>query len=213
MNDPSESAASVMSWMASLLDQIMATSLLEYVAVALAIAYLILAIRQSIWCWPCALVSTAIYVHLFYDVALLSESALNVFYLVMAVYGWWQWQQGGNDRSPGLPISRLHPKWHVVAVLSIAALVWVTGSQMSQKTEAVFPYLDAATTWSAVWATWLTARKILENWYYWLIIDLVSIGLYATKGLALTAVLFALYVVLVFVGLREWTKRYRMQVA
>ncbi|MEO0364661.1 MAG: nicotinamide riboside transporter PnuC [Pseudomonadota bacterium] len=197
--------------MTSLLSQIMATSLLEYIAVALAIAYLLLAIRQSIWCWPCALVSTAIYIYLFYDVALLSESALNVFYLVMAIYGWWQWQQGSESRPGTLLISRLALKWHLAALALVAVLVWVTGTQMRQHTQADFPYLDAATTWSAVWATWLTTRKVLENWYYWLVIDFVSIGLFAHKGLILTAALFALYVVLVVVGLRIWTRSYRAQ--
>ncbi|MEM6817266.1 MAG: nicotinamide riboside transporter PnuC [Pseudomonadota bacterium] len=186
------------------MSQLVATSRLEVVAVVLAIAYLTFAIRESIWCWPCALVSTAIYIYLFYDVALLSESALNVFYLLMAIYGWWQWQQGTSAQPNRLPISRLAWQWHAGAIVLIALLVAVTGWQMGERFGADFAYLDAATSWTAVWATWLTARKVLENWYYWLVIDTVSIGLYAVKGLALTALLFCIYVVLIFFGIRTW---------
>ncbi len=188
----------------ALWSQLVATSWLESVAVVLAIAYLVLAIRESIWCWPCALASTAIYVYLFYDVALLSESALNVFYLVMAIYGWWQWRQGTSTQPNRLPISRLAWQWHAGAIVLIALLVAFTGWQMDERFRADFAYLDAATSWTAVWATWLTARKVFENWYYWLVIDIVSIGLYAAKGLALTALLFCIYVVLIFFGIRAW---------
>ena len=187
----------------ALIEQLLAQSPLEWIAVATAIGYLVLAIRQSIWCWPCAFVSTSIYVYLFGSVALFMESALNVFYLLMAVYGFVYWWKGDSARTASVPVTQLALRWHLTALAVIAVAVVVTGSQLV-KTSQQLPYIDAATTFSAVWATWLTARKILENWWYWLVIDLVSIGMYSHRGLWLTAGLFVLYVVLIPFGYRAW---------
>lgn len=177
----------------------------ESVAVALAIAYLVLAIRQSPWCWPCAFVSTGIYIVLFHEVALFMESALNGFYLAMAVYGFWLWTRGGPQGAP----KRVHTKpvaMHAVALVAIAALVAASGTWLARNTSQALPYVDAFTTWSAVFATWLTAQKAIENWGYWLVIDLVSIGLYLSRGLPLTALLFVLYVGLIPFGYIAWRK-------
>lgn len=177
----------------------------EFVAVALAVAYLVLAIRQSPWCWPCAFVSTGIYIWLFHEVALFMESALNGFYLVMAVYGFWVWTRGGEQGAP----KRVHTKpwWlHAAAVVVIALLIVVTGGWLAANTEQAFPYVDSFTTYTAVFATWLTAQKAIENWAYWFVIDLVSIFLYAERGLPLTALLFILYVVLIPIGYFAWRR-------
>lgn len=193
----------------TLISQLANTSMVEALAVAFGIAYLLLAIRESIWCWPCALVSTALYIYLFHDVALLSESALNLFYLVMAIYGWWQWRGGMIDKAAPLKVTSMPGRRHGQALVVIAALVAITGAALTRWTDADFAYIDAATSWSAVWATWLTARKILENWYYWFVIDAVSIALYLQKALVLTALLFAVYLVLVVFGIRRWRRSYR----
>ncbi len=177
----------------------------ELVAVVLAVAYLVLAIRQSVWCWPCAFISTGIYIVLFHEVALFMESALNAFYLAMAVYGFWVWTRGGPQGTP----RAVHVKpWvlHAVAAAGIALLVVVSGNWLAQNTPQALPYLDAFTTWSAVFATWLTAQKAIENWFYWLVIDIVSIGLYLERGLPLTALLFVLYVVLIPIGFLAWRR-------
>ena len=180
---------------------------LELTAVVLAIAYLILAIRESLWCWPCAFLSTAIYVYLYYDVALFSESILNVYYMAMAVYGWFQWRMGRGDSG------RLIRRWtfvrHAVLILVVGALVPVWGYVMKSQFNAAYPYLDAFTTLFAVTTTFLVARKVLENWLYWIVIDAVAIYLNYMKGLELTAALFALYVVLAMVGLWQWLREYR----
>ena len=182
-------------------------SWLEAAAVVLAVAYLLLAIRQNIACWACAFASTAIYVYLFHDVALFMESALNVFYMAMAVYGWRQWRHGGPRRDE-LAVSVWPLRVHLAALVAIAVLVAASGSWLAHRTEAAFPYLDSLTTWSAVWATFLIARKVLENWLYWFVIDVLSIYLYLSRGLPLTALLFCVYVVLVPFGFLAWRADY-----
>ncbi len=191
----------------ALLEQARAFSLLETVAVVLAIAYLLLQIRQNIWCWLCAFVSSTIYVLLFIDAKLYMESGLYLFYVVMAVYGWMVWRRGGND-SP-LPVSRWPLSIHALAVLAIVGLSALSGTLLARYTQAAFPYVDSATTFAALWTTFLVARKVLENWWYWLVIDFVSIGIYWSRGLELTAVLFILYVLMIPFGLVAWTRSYR----
>lgn len=180
----------------------------EIVAVLLAIAYLLLAIRQSAWCWPCAFVSTGIYIVLFHEVALFMESALNGFYLAMAVYGFWVWTRGGTGGAPRAVHTK--PLWlHAAAAVGIVVLVVASGTWLANNTTQAMPYVDASTTWSAVFATWLTAQKAIENWLYWLVIDIVSIWLYLERGLPLTALLFVLYVLLIPIGFLAWRRDLR----
>ncbi len=187
-----------------------ALSWLEATAVVLAVAYLLLAVRQNIWCWACAFVSTAIYIWLFHSVALFMESALNVFYLVMAVYGWYEWRHGGA-RHEGLAVTVWPLAVHAVALGAIGIATFATGSWLAANTAAAFPYLDSLTTWSAVWATFLVTRKVLENWLYWFVIDAVSVYLYLSRGLPLTALLFCLYLVLIPIGYLSWRKDFAVQ--
>ncbi len=183
----------------------------EGLAVLLGIAYLFLAARESLWCWYAAFVSTAIFLVLFWQVRLYLESALQVYYLAMAVYGWWQWRRPGEARV--LPISRFSVRDHVLAIAGVLALSALSGALLSRYTDAALPYLDAFTTWGAIVTTWMVARKILENWLYWIVVDGASIVLYLDRGLNLTAALFAAYTVIVIAGFVAWRRHYRAQVA
>ncbi len=193
----------------TLLEQARGWSLWEIVAVVLAVAYLLLAIRQNIWCWLCAGLSTAIYVYLFVDARLYMESALNVFYFAMAVYGWYAWRYGSGDGAE-LPVTVWPLKVHAIAVAMIIAVAGLNGYLLASYTDAEFPYLDSLTTWAAIWATFLIARKVLENWAYLLVIDIVSIGIYWVRGLELTALLFVLYVIMIPFGFLSWRRSMRL---
>ncbi len=182
----------------------------EIVAVILALAYLLLAMRENIACWYAAFASTAIYTLLFWDVSLLMESALQVFYLVMAVYGWWQWRHH-RDTQRDLQIHRWPLRTHLVVFAVVGALTAIFGYVLEATTSAALPYLDSFTTWGAVITTFMVTRKVLENWIYWFVIDGVSIYLYLDRGLYLTAVLFMVYVVLVVVGFFHWYAIYRKE--
>ncbi|MBD1387814.1 nicotinamide mononucleotide transporter [Neiella sp. HB171785] len=179
----------------------------EAVAVVLAIAYLLLAMRASLWCWPAAFVSTLIYTLLFWHVALLMESVLNVFYMVMAVYGYWQWRWGGKLDNEGVEVHSWTLSRHLVVILATAVASLVVGYVMATYTHAAMPYLDAATTCFAVVTTFMLAYKVLENWLYWVVIDIASIYLYMEKGLMLTSLLFVGYVVLAAVSYWLWRTR------
>lgn len=181
----------------------------ELTAVILAVAYLVLAIRQNIWCWFCAAVSTAIYVYLFFQANLYMESLLNAFYFAMAIYGWTVWQSG--KAAADLPVSVWPVQVHLYAASIIICCTAASGFLLANFTDAAYPYVDSATTFAAIWATFLVARKVLENWWYWLVIDAVSVFIYWTRGLEATAMLFIVYIVLIPIGLAAWTRSYRGQ--
>ncbi len=184
----------------------------EGAAVALAIAYLVLATRENSLCWYCALISTGIYTVLFWDVRLLMDSALNVYYVGMAIYGWQQWRFGGADHN-GVAIKTLSGNKHLLIFVVIALMTATSGLLLSQNTDAAWPYVDSFRTWASVIATVMVARKILENWLYWLVIDAASIPLYIERELYLTAILFMAYLVIVVIGYVNWRRRYINQTA
>jgi nicotinamide mononucleotide transporter len=193
---------------ANLQQALQAMSLWELAAVLLGIAYLLLAMRESLWCWYAAFASTAIFLFIFWDVKLYMESALQVYYLAMAVYGWWQWQHG-PEQSPSLMITRWSIRHHLRAACAVLLITLISGFMLGEYTDAANPFLDSFTTWGAILTTWMVTRKILENWLYWLVIDSVSIYLYLDRELYLTALLFAAYLVIVIFGYRTWSQHYR----
>ena len=197
----------------TLLTAAQSMSLLEVVAVVFAMAYLLLAVRENVLCWLFAFLSTAIYTVLFWDVSLLMESALNVYYMAMAVYGWYQWTRGGTnggDEPHALAIRSMSGQQHALVITAIAILCIVSGYLLSEHSSAAWPYVDSFTTWASVITTYLVARKYLQNWLYWIVIDTVSIPLYIDRGLNLTALLFVAYVVIAVIGYFKWREHLRL---
>ncbi len=190
------------------LEQARQNSIPEIIAVLLGIAYLILAMRENILCWYAAFASTAIFLWVFWDVSLYMESALQVFYLIMAVYGWHQWR-GGNQTADRLMISTWSLRMHVITIASIVALSALSGWLLQTYTDARLPFMDSLTTWGAIVTTYMVAKKVLENWIYWFFIDGLSIYLYLDRELFFTAVLFAAYVIIVIFGFFAWQRRLR----
>lgn len=195
---------------------------LEWIAMLLSLAYVILAARGSLWCWPAAFISTALYTYIFYEYLLLMDSALNAYYLIMAVYGYWAWsksnkntvnktseknpQQVNNINNPNdsFTVVTWQLSWHIkaCAILAVISMVW--GYVMANFTPADFPYLDTFTTVYAVFATYLMAQRVLENWIYWIVIDFISIFLYVQKALYPTTLLFIIFVGIAFYGYVKW---------
>ena len=178
----------------------------EALAVILAIAYLVLAIRENRFCWPAGIGSSLLYLSVFYDAGLYMQSALQLFYVAMGGYGWWAWRPASAEPPA---VHRWPLRWHAAAISSIAALSASSGWLLAHYTAAASPYVDSFVTWSAVLTTWMVARKLLENWLYWFVIDAVTLVLALRSGLHLTAALFTLYLVLVVVGWRAWLATWR----
>jgi len=182
----------------------------ELVAVVLAIAYLLLAVRQNRLCWYAAFVSTALYTWLFWEVQLLMESLLNVYYMAMAVYGWWQWRHGGPGDRP-LPVQTWPWQRHALVLTGVLAASLVSGALLSRYTQAAWPYLDSFTTWAAVVTTFMVARKVLANWGYWMLINSLNVFLFTDRGMYLTGLLYLAYLVISLFGWASWYRDYQRQ--
>lgn len=184
----------------------------EALAALLGLAYLLLAVRRNLWCWLCAFVSTSIYLVLFAQAKLYMQSALQVFYLVMAIYGYIEWRRGRSEA--GEVMIRSWPlRMHVLAGAGIAVATAVNGWTLASSTDAVAPYLDSFVTWGSVVTTWMVARRLIENWLYWVVIDSLAAYLYFTQNLLATTLLFVLYVGIVIRGYVRWRREQRVQMA
>lgn len=180
---------------------------LEQISVAFAAAYLVLAIRQSLWCWPAALISVALWALVALDARLYMDVALQLFYFAMAIYGWQQWRSGG-ERHDGVRVHRWPLARHALVVAVIAftsVLVWLG----LRRTDAALPFLDSLTAIASVVTTFMLTRKLIENWIYWFVIDSVLVYVYLARDLRWFAGLYAVYLVMVIIGFREWQKSLR----
>jgi nicotinamide mononucleotide transporter len=196
--------------MHELLNQLRDTSASEAIAAALGLAYLLLAVRRNLLCWLCAFVSTAIYLVLFARAALYMQSLLQVFYLVMAVVGFIDWKSGRTEAA-GVLIRTWTPRQHLLAALAVAAATIVNGWVLATQTDAAAPYLDSFVTWGSVITTWMVARRVLENWLYWIVVDGLAAYLYFTQGLLATTALFVIYLGIVVRGYFVWQRERRDQ--
>ncbi|MDC1107789.1 nicotinamide riboside transporter PnuC [Gammaproteobacteria bacterium] len=178
---------------------------LEITAVIFAILYLILAVKQNILCWIAGIISSVLYFFIMQKAGLYMEAYLQVFYVVMGIYGWSQWS-ASNATNPSFIVNTWSKYQHMIAISIILALSLLSGFLLEKYTDAALPFLDALVSWGAVFATYMVAKKLLENWIYWFVIDATSIFLFIERGLWLSAVLFATYLVIIFFGYQSWNK-------
>jgi nicotinamide mononucleotide transporter len=199
-----------MSFILSVWEGIKATSIIEWLAVAASITYVILAIKESILCWLFAFIGSVLYVYLCYVGDLYIESMLQLFYVAMAVVGWLSWQKTISDTSP---IKKWHINHHLLNIIISGAVAIILGYIFDKYTAQANPYVDAFTTCYSLSATFMVAHKVLGNWIYWIVIDLVSIYLYAQRDYHLTAVQYGLFTILAVFGFMAWLKEYKAQQA
>ena len=175
---------------------------MEFIAVLLAILYLLLAVKQNILCWPAGILSSFLYLFIMYSAGLYMEASLQIFYIFMGIYGWSHWK----SKQPEFVVNNWSALSHFKAISLILLLTFSSGYLLDRYTEAALPFLDALTTWGAIIATYMVAKKLIENWIYWFVIDSISIFLFISRDLHLTALLFASYLVIIFFGYRSWSK-------
>jgi len=178
---------------------------IEALAVLFAVTYLLLAVKQDVKCWFAAIISSTLYFFIMYKAGLYMEAWLQIFYIVMAFYGIQQWTVTNNNQSKFIVRSwRWNTHFWVIAIIIILAII--TGLLLEKFTNAALPFLDGLTTWGAIITTYMVAKRLLENWIYWFVIDMISIYLFLSRGLFLTAILFCIYLVIIFFGYRSWIK-------
>ena len=196
--------------MEKLIEQLLATSPWEAAAALIGLAYLLLAVRRNLLCWLCAFVSTTIYVVLFAQAGLYMQVALNVFYLVMAVYGFIDWRRGRTDAGD-VRIESWTVNQHVTAAGLVIIASVLNGWILAQLTDSPAPYLDSFVTWGSFVTTWMVARRIIENWLYWIVVDAAAAWLYFSQGLLATTLLFIIYLGIVVRGYFVWRREQALQ--
>jgi nicotinamide mononucleotide transporter len=184
----------------------------ELLGAILGIIYVFFSIRQSILTWPVGLLTSLLYVWVFFISRLYADMGLQLYYVLISIYGWYEWLKGNPDKpSEPIKISRISLKLAgilAVVLLLIFLLIWYVLENYTDSTVAI---PDAFATSLSIVATWMLARKILENWLVWIFTDAFSIGLFVYKGLLPTVFLFAVYTTMAVVGYREWKRMYEQE--
>lgn len=164
-----------------------------------------LAIRQSIWNFPVAIASTVLYVFIFFDAKLYSDTILQLFFIAFQVYGWYNWLYGGENKTE-LSVTNNPMSENLVWLLIGAAGSVFTGFIMISYTDASFPFLDSIVLVFSLIAQWMMSVKKIENWILWIGIDALAIGIYYAKGLYSTSILYFLFLILATLGYFQWKK-------
>ena len=164
--------------------------------------------------WIASIIMPAIYIFVYYEAGLYADFGINVFYLGAAIYGWGAWKYGQNSREvKELPITQMSKRnWakaFLVFLLSFLAIAWL----LINFTDSDVPWWDGFTTALSVIGMWMLARKYLEQWWMWIVVDVVCVGLYIYKGLHFTAALYALYAIIAIFGWINWKKLMKCQQA
>jgi nicotinamide mononucleotide transporter len=193
--------------LAGILAGLAAISPLEAVSVALALVSALQEVRRSRWCWVTGGLSAAIAIYLNARARLPMQAALQVYFVVISVYGFWHWSKDQGEATRSVTV---WPWWkNLIACLATVAVSATTARWLAIESQAAWPFLDSLTTWGSLLATWLTARVKLECWLYWLAIDSTLAFLFAAQGLYLFALLSIVYLGVSAVGFAGWLKTYR----
>ena len=177
----------------------------EIVAAITGAASVYLSVRQNIWSWPTAIVNVSLYTVVFYREGLYSDTGLQVVYLVLSCYGWYQWLYGGAQHTR-LHVSRASPRLWISAALAGIVFWAALGTLTSRIPGSSLSYLDAGLTTTSLVAQWMMTRKILENWILWIIADIVYVPMFIYKDLHSTAVQYGVFLGLAVMGFVQWRR-------
>jgi nicotinamide mononucleotide transporter len=176
---------------------------LELIGVIFGLLTVYFSVKQNIWTWPTGILSVSAFGILFFNIKLYADMCLQVFFLWACIQGWYFWLRGGENRSK-LRISLLTDKQRVLIGLSVIACVAILGFLFHTFTDAALPYLDSTASGMSVVAQLLMMRKKLEHWYLWIVVDVLSVGIYIYKDVYMTAGLYFVFLLLSVRGLLTW---------
>ncbi len=187
------------------------TGWLEWCGVITGILCVWLAAKNNILSWPIAIVSVLIYTLIFYDAKLYADMGLQVYFLFMNLYGWYFWSNNKNQDEQKSPVLSITRKEIILSILAVIAFTYILGNLLHRNTDASFPFIDSFCTACSLVAQAFLARKVMENWLIWIFVDIIYVGVYFSKDLYATGLMYALYVYIAAVGYSDWRKIYRTQ--
>lgn len=178
----------------------------EILGVAGSLIYLYFSVRQNIWLWPFGIISSGLFIYIFYATGFYADMGLQVYYLFISVYGWYHWVHGSSRDKGGLPVTRAAGKVLIASGGVFLVLLAVIGVLLDRLTDSTVPWGDSFTTAGSIIATWMLARKIIQHWLLWIVVDSVAAGLYLYKGLYPTTGLYIIYAGIAVAGYFQWKK-------
>ncbi|HSM48379.1 MAG TPA: nicotinamide riboside transporter PnuC [Draconibacterium sp.] len=180
---------------------------IELLGAILGILYVVLSIRQNIFTWPTGLLTSVLYIVVFYKSALYAAMSLQVYYVFISIYGWYFWLRGKNSNNKLQARVQKINKQFLLRIGAVTLLIYgFILFILINFSDSDVPFMDSLTTSLSITATWMLARKYIEHWIIWIFVDIVSSGLYIYKNLWPTVVLFLVYTVMAFIGYVEWKK-------
>ena len=188
---------------------------IEIAGTIVGMVYLWLEYRASIYMWLAGIIMPAIYLYIYYNAGLYADFGINVYYLVIAVYGWVAWKNflGNKDAGKELPITCASRREWVKAILMYVVIQIVITWLLVNCTDSTVPIADSFTTALSIVGMWMLARKYIEQWWVWCVVDVASSALYVYKGLYFTAILYALYAIIAIFGYLKWKTLMRNELA
>ena len=182
-------------------------SFIECLAVLSSVIYVVLAAKENIWCWLAAFISVSLYTYICYTSQLYPETGLQIFYLIMAIVGYLMWDNKDNRKIKEWTVSK-----HLFTIFIGTIITFLSGYYFTNFTDSVMPVTDSFTTVFSIIATYMLVKKVLGNWLYWIIIDIVSVYIYFNRDLHLTSLLFMIYSLIAISGYVTWIKRMKKDV-
>lgn len=196
----------LLSIYSSIADAVVQTTCIEWLIFVLALAYVLLAAIENVWCWLFGILASLFSVYLCFRGNLFLESGLQIFYVIIGIYGWYEWLHGSKNKTE-LPIIS-YSFLKLVYLIIIGIILWIPfGYAAHTYSTQALPYLDAFITAFSIVATWMTAKKIIQNWTFWIVIDGFAVILYASRSFYLIALLYVIYTILSIMGYFQWKKK------
>jgi nicotinamide mononucleotide transporter len=195
----------------NLMQWIVQTGWLEWCGVFTGILCVWLAAKNNIYNWPIAIVSVIIYLFIFLESKLYADMGLQIYFLLMNVYGWYFWNKNKDNPAKERPVSMITHKEIILSLAGIIIFTYALGTFLYKNTDASFPFVDSFCTACSLMAQLFLARKVLQNWLIWIFVDIIYVGVYISKDLYATAFMYALYIYIAAVGYLNWRKTYREQ--
>ncbi len=191
-----------------MLETIVSKNILEFIAVATAIIYVVMATKIKKSCFVFGLISSAIYSYLCFQLKFYFDFGINLFYVALSIYGWITWTSANNVE---LEAKKIPKKLLLLGIVFSGIICFLLAHFADRFSDASWPYLDSFTSLFAILASWMLVKKYIENWLIWIVVDLVASAMYLMKGLHLTSLLFIIYTIIAIFGYLEWKKKLNVQ--
>jgi nicotinamide mononucleotide transporter PnuC len=182
---------------------------IEIIAAIVGLLYLWLEYKANVWLWIVGVIMPVLYIYIFFHSKFYADMAINVYYLLASLYGWWRWQTGSSKKENSdteLSISHTPPHYYWMLFAVFSACLIIISLILVRFTDSPVPYGDAFTTALSIVGMWMLANKYIEQWWVWAVVNIVSAALYYSKAMYSTAILYSIYTVVSFLGYFKWKK-------